>query len=94
MSNPEKGQPGDGQTHGAGRQAQKAAEAQQAGGSAADARHAPVSEGGPAETPTDGPGHPRSADVSAATAGRAQREAAAAAGAAKEQHGRGHRKAE
>lgn len=106
MLNPAKGQSGDGQTHGPGREVRKAAEAQQAGGNAIDSGHAPVLEGGKAESPTEGRGHPKSAAssapegatsegaISTATAGKAEKEAAAAAGAAKEQHGRGHRKSE
>lgn len=93
MSNPSKGQSGDGQTHGAGRQAQKASEGQQAG-HASEGAHSPVMEGGKAEAPTEGKGHPKAADESAATSGKAEQQAAAAAGAAKEQHGRGHRKSE
>lgn len=92
MSNPDKGQSGDGQTHGAGRQAQKAAEGQQAGGSALDAVHVPVMEGGKADAPTEGKGHAKAADESAATSGKHEQQAAAAAGAAKQQDGRGHRK--
>jgi hypothetical protein len=93
MSNPAKGQSGDGQgAHGPGREAQKAAEAQQ-GGQHND-RHSPVLEGGKAEAPTEGKGHAKAADTSRATSGKAEQQAAAGAGAAKEQHGRGHRKGE
>ena len=94
MSNPDKGRSGDGQTHGAGRQAQKAAEGQQAGGSASDTARAPVMEGGKAEAPTEGKGHAKAADESAATSGKHEQQAAAAAGTAKQQDGRGHRKGE
>lgn len=93
MSNPAKGESGDGQSaHGPGRQAQKAAEAQQ-GGEQGD-RHPPVLEGGKAEAPTEGKGHAKAADMSPATSGKAEQQAAAGAGAAKDQGGRGHRKGE
>lgn len=107
MSNPAKGQSGDGQQHATrSAQEQKAAEVQAAGSAKADAGHPVVLEGGQAEAPTEGKGHPKSAAskapsgatsdaaTSTATAGKAEKEAAAAAGADKEQHGRGHRKAE
>ncbi|SDN81930.1 RPS31 30S ribosomal protein S31 [Methylobacterium phyllostachyos] len=107
MSNPAKGQSGDGQQHTTrSAQEQKAAEVQAAGSAKADAGHPMVAEGGKAEAPTEGKGHPKSAASNAqagatsdaatshATAGKAEKEAAAAAGADKDQHGRGHRKAE
>ena len=107
MSNPAKGQHGDGQRHSTmSAQEQKAAEVQEAGSAKADAGQPDVHEGGKAEAPTEGKGHPKSAAsnapqgatsddaTSSATAGKAEKEAAAAAGAEKEQHGRGHRKAE
>ena len=107
MSNPAKGQSGDGHQHNTmSAQDQKAAEVQAAGSAKAGAGHPEVSEGGKAEAPTEGKGHPKSAAsnappggtsddaTSTATAGKAEKEAAAAAGAGKEQHGRGHRKAD
>ena len=85
--------------------AQKAAEIQAAGTARPDAGHPEVAEGGRAEAPTEGPGHAKVAastapdgasatGTSAATAGKAEQQAAHEAGLAKEQHGRGHRKAE
>lgn len=66
-----------------------------------------VAEGGKAEDPTDGGhGHPKpaasrasaegspEAGTSSATAGKAEREHAAEAGAMKDQQGRGHRKSD
>ena len=65
-----------------------------------------VTEGGKAEAPTEGKGHAKpavshadaegasEAGTSSATAGKAEKQVAAGAGAAKEQHGRGHRKAD
>ena len=65
-----------------------------------------VTEGGKAESPTEGKGHPKpatshadaegasGAGTSSATVGKAEKQGAAEAGAAKEQHGRGHRKAD
>ncbi|WP_267357950.1 MULTISPECIES: hypothetical protein [unclassified Methylobacterium] len=107
MSNPAKGQHGDGQRHSTmSAQEQKAAEVQEAGSAKAGAGHPEVHEGGKAETPTEGKGHPKSAAsnapaggtsdaaTSSATVGKAEKEAAAAAGSEKEQHGRGHRKSE
>lgn len=107
MSNAAKGQSGDGQQHTTrSAQEQKAAEVRAAGSAKADAGHPVVTEGGKAEAPTEGKGHPKSAAsntqagatsdaaTSSATAGKAEKEAAAAAGADKDQHGRGHRKAE
>ena len=107
MSNPAKGQSGDGQQHKTmSAQEQKAAEVQAAGSAKAGAGHPEVLEGGKVEKPTEGKGHPKSAAsnaspgatsdaaTSSATVGKAEQEAAAAAGAGKEQHGRGHRKAE
>lgn len=107
MSNPAKGQSGDGQHHSTmSAQEQKAAEVQAAGSAKADAGHPEVLEGGRADAPTEGKGHPKSAAsnapggatseaaTSTATVGKAEKEAAAAAGANKEQHGRGHRKSE
>ena len=94
------------QNHARSAKAQKADEVQAAGSAKAGAGHSVVHEGGPAEAPTDGKGHPRpaasTADVdgspqagtSSATVGKAEKEAAAGAGQAKEQHGRGRRKAE
>ena len=107
MSNPTKGQSGDGQNHSSmSAKDQKAAEVQEAGGAKAGAGHPEVLEGGKAEAPNEGKGQPKSAAsnapagatsdgaTSSATVGKAEKEAAAAAGAGKEQHGRGHRKAE
>jgi hypothetical protein len=107
MSNPAKGQSGDGQQHDTvSAKDQKAAEVRAAGSAKPDAGHPDVLEGGRAEVPTEGKGHPKSAAsnapsgatsdaaTSTATAGKAEKEAAAAAGAGKEQHGRGHRKTE
>jgi len=86
--------------------AQKADEVQTAGSAKAGAGHPDVPEGGKADAPTEGKGQPKSAAsnapsgatsdaaTSTATVGKAEKEAAAAAGAAKEQHGRGHRKAD
>lgn len=107
MSNPAKGHSGDGQQHSTmSAQEQKAAEIQAAGSAKADTGHPEVLEGGKADAPTEGKGHAKSAAsnaplgatsdaaTSTATVGKAEKEAAAAAGASKEQHGRGHRKAE
>ena len=107
MSNPAKGQHGDGQRHSTtSAKEQKAAEVREAGSAEAGAGHPEVVEGGKAESPTEGKGHPKSAAsnapaggtsdeaTSSATVGKAEKEAAAAAGANKEQHGRGHRKSE
>ena len=86
--------------------AQKAEEVQAAGSAKAVAGHPVVQEGGPATPPTDGKGHPKpaastagaedapEAGTSTATAGKAEKVAAEEAGHAKEQHGRGRRKAE
>lgn len=86
---------------------QKAEEVQQAGSAKAGAGHPVVTEGGKAEAPTEGKGHPKPAasrahdehspegGTSSATAGKAEKEAAAAnAALTKDQHGRGRRKAE
>jgi len=107
MSNPAKGRSGDGQQHHTdSAQDQKAAEVQAAGSAKAGAGHPEVPEGGKAEAPTEGkrhakaaasnapPGATSDAATSSATVGKAEKEAAAAAGAGKEQHGRGHRKAD
>lgn len=87
--------------------AQKAVEVQQAGSAKAGAGHPIVLEGGKAEAPTEGKGHAKpaasraheehtpEAGTSSATAGKAEKEAAAEnAALTKEQHGRGRRKAE
>ena len=86
--------------------AQKAEEVQATGSAKAGAGHPIVNEGGSSEAPTEGKGHPKpaasTADIdgasqdgtSSATVGKAEKEAAAGAGQAKEQHGRGRRKAE
>ena len=86
---------------------QKAEEVQQAGSAKAEAGHPVVNEGGKAEAPTEGKGHAKPAasrahdehspdtGTSSATAGKAEKEAAASnAALTKEQHGRGRRKAE
>lgn len=88
-------------------QAQKSEEVQAAGSAKAGAGHLEVLEGGPAPSPTDGKGHPKpaastadsdgspEAGTSSATAGKAEKTAAAEnAALTKEQHGRGRRKAE
>ena len=94
------------QNHSRSAKAQKAEEVQSAGSAKAGAGHPIVEEGGQAEAPTEGKGHPKPAasavnvdgasldGTSSATAGKAEKEAAAGAGQAKEQHGRGRRKAE
>lgn len=94
------------QNHSQSAKAQKAEEVQAAGSAKAGAGHPVVHEGGPPEAPTEGKGHPKPASSTAdidgasldgttsATAGKAEKEAAAGAGAAKDQHGRGRRKAE
>ena len=87
--------------------AQKAEEVQLAGSAKAGAGHAPVPEGGRAQSPLHAKGEPLPASsraeaegtttegTSSATAGKAEKEAAARnAALTKEQHGRGHRKAE
>ena len=87
--------------------AQKADEVRIAGSAKAGAGHAEVAEGGKAAAPTHAKGHPMpaasgdagdgttEAGTSSATAGKAQKEAAARnAELTKEQHGRGHRKSE
>ena len=94
-------------SHARSAQAQKAEEVRQAGSARAGAGHPPVPEGGPAPEPTHAKGQPlpaRSramaegtdeAGTSAATAGKAEKLAAAEdALLTKEQHGRGHRKSE
>ncbi len=94
------------QSHSRSAKAQKADEVQAAGSAKAGTGHAVVNEGGPGESPTGGKGHPKPAastantdgvsqdGTSAATAGKAEKEAAAGAGQVKDQHGRGRRKAE
>ncbi len=85
--------------------AQKAEEVQQAGSAKAGAGHPEVTEGGKAPSPLHNKGEPMpatsraSADgtpeegTSSATAGKAEKEAAAKkAELTKDQHGRGHRK--
>ena len=89
--------------------AQKADEVQRAGTAKAGGVHgdAMVPEGGPPPAPKMAKGHPMPAmsradadgtteeGTSSATAGKAEKEAAARnAGLTKDQHGRGHRKAE
>ena len=86
--------------------AQKADEVQQAGSAKAGAGHPDVSEGGKVESPTHSKGHPMPAastaatdggmvpGASSATAGKAEKEAAAKnAELTKTHEGRGHRKA-
>lgn len=105
-SNEDKGRHGDGAIkHSRSAQARKADEIRAAGSAEAGAGQDEVTEGGKAEAPTEGKGRPKpatsraeaeggpDAGTSAATAGRAEKENAAASGAAKE-HGRGHRKAD
>ena len=88
-------------------QAQKAEEVQEAGSAKAGAGHPVVTEGGKASSPTRVKGEPMPAasraaaegtteeGTSSATAGKAEKEAAARnAALTKEQHGRGHRKGE
>ena len=94
------------QGHSRSAKAAKAEEVQAAGSAKAGADHPIVNEGGPSAAPTEGKGHPKpaasTADIdgasqdgtSSATAGKAEKEAAAGAGQAKDQHGRGRRKAE
>lgn len=87
--------------------AQKAEEVQRTGSAKAGAGHPDVPEGGKAEAPVHSKGHPMPAastaaegdpmapGTSSATAGKAEKEAAAKkAELTKEQHGRGHRKSE
>ena len=86
--------------------AQKADEVQAAGSAKAGAGHPEVPEGGEAPAPKMAKGHPMPASsraasdetteagTSSATAGKAEKEAAARKGELKDQHGRGHRKAE
>ena len=86
--------------------AQKAAEIQAAGSASPGAGHPVVMEGGKAEAPTDGKGRAKpsasaadaggapDAGASTATAGKHEKQEAENAAMAKEQHGRGHRKAE
>ena len=94
-------------SHSRSAKAQKAEEVQAAGSAKAGAGHPVVTEGGKAEAPTEGKGHPKpaasiadadgapQAGTSSATAGKAEKEAAAEnAVLTKEQHGRGRRKAE
>ena len=80
-------------SHSRSAKAQKAEEVQAAGSAKAGAGHPVVNEGGLSESPTNGKGHPKPA-ASSSTLGKAEKEAAAEAGHAKEQHGRGRRKAE
>lgn len=94
------------QSHSRSAKAQKAEEVQAAGNAKAGAGHPIVKEGGPVEAPSEGKGHAKPAastanidgasqdGTSSATAGKAEKDAAAGAGHAKEQHGRGRRKAE
>ena len=93
-------------SHSCSAKAQKADEVQAAGSAKAGAGHPVVMEGGKAEAPTEGKGHPKpaastadaggapEAGTSHATAGKAEKLAAEGAASAKEQHGRGRRKAE
>jgi hypothetical protein len=94
-------------SHSRSAKAQKAEDVQQAGSAKAGAGHPVVTEGGKAEAPTEGKGHPKpaasrahdadgpEAGTSSATAGKAEKEAAAAnATLTKDQHGRGRRKSE
>ena len=94
-------------THDRSAKAQKADEVQTANSAKAGAGHAPVLEGGKAEAPTEGKGKPKpatsrahadtapEAGTSSATAGKAEKEAAAEMAAlTKTQTGRGHRKAD
>lgn len=87
--------------------AQKADEVREAGSARAGAGHSPVPEGGRAASPLHAKGQPMPAasraaadgtpeeGTSSATAGKAEKQAAAQKAAlTKEQHGRGHRKAE
>jgi len=87
--------------------AQKAQEVQLAGSAKAGAGHSPVPEGGKAPAPKHAKGEPMPASsraaadgateagTSSATAGKAEKQAAAEnAAMTKEQHGRGHRKSE
>ncbi len=87
--------------------AQKAEEVQQAGSAKAGAGHPEVPEGGKAPAPVHSKGHPMPASsraaaegtteegTSSATAGKAEKEAAARnAELTKQQDGRGHRKSE
>ena len=86
--------------------AQKADEVQAAGSAKAGAGHPEVHEGGKAPSPKPHKGEPMQAasraaldgtteeGTSSATVGKAEKEAAARKGEQKEQHGRGHRKAE
>ena len=91
-------------SHARSAKAQKADEVQQAGTAKAPDESV-VPEGGPAPAPKMSKGHPMPADTSSdgteadgtshATAGKAEKEAAAQnAALTKEQHGRGHRKSE
>ena len=93
-------------SHARSAKAQKAEEVQLAGSARAGAGHPAVPEGGPAEKPTHAKGEPmparstasegmEEAGTSSATAGKAEKDAAHRnATLTKEQHGRGHRKAE
>ena len=94
-------------SHSRSAKAQKAEEVQAAGSAKAGAGHPTVTEGGPGPSPTEGKGHPKpaastahgegalEAGTSSATAGKAEKQAAAEnAQLTKDQHGRGRRKAE
>ena len=94
-------------SHNQSAKAQKAEEVRAAGSAEAGAGHSDVTEGGKAESPTNSKGHPKQAastaatdnspeaGTSSATAGKAEKLAAAEdAAMTKEQHGRGRRKAE
>ncbi len=94
-------------SHSRSAKAQKAEDVQRAGSAKADAGNPVVNEGGKAEAPTDGKGHPKPAasrahdehsphaGTTSATAGKAEKEAALSnATLTKEQHGRGCRKAD
>ncbi len=97
------------ESHARSAKAQKAEEVQLAGTAKAGGKHGEdaVPEGGPAPSPKLGKGHPMPATsradadgtteegTSSATAGKAEKEAAARhAELTKDQHGRGHRKSE
>lgn len=96
----------DDHTHSRSAKAQKADEVQKAGSAKAGAGHPVVLEGGKAESPKKNPGERKPAasrahdegspaeGTSSGVVGHAEQEAAHQAGLAKEQHGRGRRKAE
>lgn len=94
-------------SHARSAKAQKADEVREAGNARAGAGHSPVPESGRAASPLHGKGQPMPAasraaadgttaeGTSSATAGKAEKQAAAQRAAlTKEQHGRGHYKAE